>query len=143
MVISTAPIVVGNQPHCEDDEHNGYEKVAFIGQAPVKVLGPVAEGDFIIPSGLKDGTGVGVSPEAITSEQFAQVIGQALESSEEPGLNLVNAVIGQLPPDPTVARMADRIEELEDSAETLRNEATTMRARLESLEAIVAKLAGG
>ncbi len=142
MVISTAPIVVGNQPPCEGDEHNGYEKVAFIGQAPVKVLGPVAEGDFIIPSGLQDGTGVGVPPEAITSEQFAQVIGQAWESSNEPGLNRVNAVIGQLPPDPTVARMAGRIEELEDETETLQNEAAALHARLELLEAIVAKLAG-
>ncbi|MHC4698253.1 MAG: hypothetical protein ACYTFA_16090 [Planctomycetota bacterium] len=143
MVISTAPIVIGNQPPCEGDEHNGYEKVAFIGQAPVKVRGAVAEGDFIIPSGLHDGTGVCVSPEAITSEQFSQVIGQAWESSDEPGLRRVRAVIGQLPPDPTVARMAGRIEELENETETLRNEAAALHARLESLEAIVTKLAGG
>ncbi|MHC4695466.1 MAG: hypothetical protein ACYTFA_01840 [Planctomycetota bacterium] len=136
MVISTGPIVAGNQPPDRSDEHNGYEMAAFIGQVPVKVRGPVAEGDFIIPSGLQDGTGVGVSPEAVTSEQFAQVIGQAWESCDEPGLNRVRAVVGQLPHDPTVARMATRIRELKE-------ETATLRGRLESLEATVARLAFG
>lgn len=82
-----------------------------------------------------------MSPEAITPQQFAQVIGQAWESSDEPGLNSVRAVIGQLPSDPNVARMANRIRELEHETETLRGGAAALQARLESLEAIVAKLA--
>ena len=56
MVISKAPIVLGNSPP-ESEEHL-YEKVAFVGQAPAKVRGPVKAGDYIIASGLNDGTSV-------------------------------------------------------------------------------------
>ncbi|MBK7086704.1 MAG: hypothetical protein IPH53_19460 [Flavobacteriales bacterium] len=49
MVISLKPAVLGNMPG-PGKEHL-YEKVGFMGQVPVKVIGPVHVGDYILPSG--------------------------------------------------------------------------------------------
>jgi hypothetical protein len=111
LVVSSGPIVLGNDPG--DEEAGAYEKVAFLGQVRVRVRGPVAAGDLIVPSGLEDGTGIAVSPEAITAEQFAQAVGQAWESSVEEGVKEVLVAVGLLHHDPTVAQMAGRIEALE------------------------------
>lgn len=92
MSVSAAPIVLGNAPPKE--EENGYEKVAFMGQVPVKVLGPVESGDYIIPSGREDGTGIAVSPEMMTVDEFAKVVGRAWGSSDNEFVKLVNVVIG-------------------------------------------------
>ena len=95
MVISTAPIVLGNSPP-ESEEHL-YEKVAFVGQAPAKVRGPVKAGDYIIASGLNDGTSVAVSAEEMTPSQHSLAVGQSWESSDEEGVKLVRAVVGLAP----------------------------------------------
>ena len=92
MVVSTAPIVLGNMPP-ESEEHC-YEQVSFVGQVPVKVRGSVNSGDYIVASGLNDGTGVAVSPEAMTANQHSLVAGQAWESSSTPGIKLINTVVG-------------------------------------------------
>jgi len=68
---------------------------------------------LIVPSGLEDGIGMAVSPEAITAEQFAQAVGQAWESSAEEGIKEVLVAVGMLHHDPTVAQMAGRIDALE------------------------------
>jgi len=125
LVVSSGPIVLGNDPG-EGNEAD-YEKVAFLGQVQVKVRGPVAAGDFLIPSGLEDGSAVAVVPEDITAEQFAQVVGQSWEASDDPGVKMVLTVVGRVQHDPTVARMAGRIESLEDTVNQL-------EARLAALE---------
>jgi len=95
MVISTTPIVTGNRPF-EDEEGGitGWHKVAFIGQAPVNVVGSVSTGDFLVPSGLHDGSAIAVAPDAIEADQLTRVIGIAWGESNEPGLKQVNAAIG-------------------------------------------------
>lgn len=125
LVVSSGPIVLGNDPG-EGNEAD-YEKVAFLGQVQVKVRGPVAAGDFLVPSGLEDGSAAAVAPEAITAEEFTQVVGQAWASSGDPGVKTVLAVVGRVQHDPTVARMASRIQALEDSVGRL-------EARLAALE---------
>ena len=92
MVISTAPIVLGNMPQ-EDEEHL-YAKVAFLGQVDVRVQGPVNVGDFILPSGFNDGTGVAVSPEEMKTQDYARVVGRAWEVSSDAGLKLINCSVG-------------------------------------------------
>jgi hypothetical protein len=103
MVISTGPAVLGNYPG--EKELDKHEKVAFIGQAPVRVKGAVNAGDFIIPSGQNDGTGIAVSPEAISPEQFDVVVGQAWESSKETEVKLIRTAVGLVHRDPTVGRL--------------------------------------
>jgi hypothetical protein len=103
MAVSTGPIVLGNDPG--DKARGDYERVAFIGQVPVHVRGAVKAGDFIVASGLDDGIGIAVSPECITPEQFAKVVGQAWESSSDEGLKSVRTAVGLIQRDPTVSRL--------------------------------------
>ena len=92
LVISHSPIVLGNMPQ-EGQEHE-YEKVAFLGQVPVNVIGIVNEGDYIIPSGFEDGTGIAVSPELMTADEYARVVGRAWSGSRNPLVKRVNVAIG-------------------------------------------------
>lgn len=90
--ISFAPIVLGNTPTTA--KLNQFEKVAFIGQVPIKVLGTVKRGDYIIPSGLNDGVGIAVSPEMMTINEYLKVVGRAWAESNEVGTKYVNTAIG-------------------------------------------------
>ena len=92
-VISTNPGVLGNMP--DDNELWKYEKVAFMGQVPTMVRGVVNAGDFIIPSGLHDGTGIGVSSNDILPEQYGKIVGVAWSSSVSlTGVSYINMSIG-------------------------------------------------
>src|SRR5690606_28231246 len=53
LVISTNPVVLGNIPPA--GRKADFQKVAFLGQVPVSVVGKVSAGDFILPSGSHDG----------------------------------------------------------------------------------------
>ncbi|RZJ31035.1 MAG: hypothetical protein EOO48_03310 [Flavobacterium sp.] len=93
MVISTKPAILGNMPSA--GQENLYEKVAFMGQIPVKVRGLVLSGDYILPSGLNDGTGIAVSPENIKPEQYKEIVGLAWSNSlMNGGVSTVNMAIG-------------------------------------------------
>jgi hypothetical protein len=105
MAVSEAPIVLGNMPR-EADKHL-YEKIAFLGQVPLKVRGPVHAGDYIVPSGSNDGTGVAESPSSIAPEKWPQIVGQAWESSSEAGVKYVNALVGVSPGHQASGRVAD------------------------------------
>jgi hypothetical protein len=105
MAVTSNPIVLGNDPG--EKLRGGYEKVAFIGQVMVRVRGAVKAGDFIVASGLNDGTGIAISPESISPEQFAQVVGQAWESSADVGVKSVRTAVGLIQRDPTVGRLLE------------------------------------
>jgi len=90
--ISMAPIVLGNIP--PKGQEQAFNKVAFLGQVPVKVRGAVHEGDFIIASGLNDGIAVAVSAQDITPEQFTQVLGRAWTSSADAKLKYIKVAVG-------------------------------------------------
>jgi len=92
MTISLSPVVLGNMP-LEKNQQN-YEKVAFKGQVPVKVIGAVHKGDYIIPSGLNDGSGIPVEPEMMTAEEFAKVIGRSWEDNPEEEVKFINVAVG-------------------------------------------------
>ena len=93
MVISTKPAVLGNMPPAGQEAAS--EKVAFMGQIPVKVRGIVFSGDYILPSGLNDGTGVAVSPKEIKADQYKQIVGVAWsEAFVVGGVTIINMAIG-------------------------------------------------
>jgi hypothetical protein len=58
MVVSSHPIVLGNMP--EPGKERLYEKVAFLGQVNVKVIGVVEAGDYIVATGRHDGCAMAV-----------------------------------------------------------------------------------
>jgi hypothetical protein len=94
LVVSSQPVVVGNAPGERAEARADYEKVALIGQVPVKVRGSVRAGEYIVPSGRNDGTGVAVSPEEIAVAEVGRVVGQALASRDGSGIGEVKLLVG-------------------------------------------------
>jgi len=80
MVITDRPIVLGNDPG--EDNIKDYEKVAFLGQVPVIVVGKVSEGDYILASGNEDGTAIAKKKENISVEDISDIIGVAWEKKD-------------------------------------------------------------
>ena len=92
MVISKSPIVLGNTP--PEGQEQYFEKCAFLGQVPVKVVGPVQVGDYILPSGKNNGLGVAIAPSELTAVQAAKVVGIAWSSLPAGTPGYVNAAVG-------------------------------------------------
>jgi hypothetical protein len=92
MSVSLSPAVLGNMP--DKGKEDKFEKVAFKGQVPVKVIGTVNKGDYIIPSGLGDGIGIAVAPQLMTASEFSVVLGKAWEPGKNNYLNMINVAVG-------------------------------------------------
>ena len=92
MVVSKRPIVLGNMPAA--NRENDYEKVAFMGQVPVRVVGQVAIGDYIIPSGNHDGMGIAVHPADMKLGDYSRIVGVAWQAAKDASLNVVNVAVG-------------------------------------------------
>ena len=104
--------------------------VAFMGRAPVKVVGACAPGDLLVPSGRGDGTAVALRPEEATAIGLARLIGTAWSSAEGDGVTPVDALVG-LGVERAAAIALARLEE-----ELARRDALLARltARIEALE---------
>lgn len=134
-VISSAPGVLGNFPG-EKQEHL-FRKVAFLGQVPVKVRGPVHRGDFILPSGKNDGTGIAVSPEALTPDRYGQIVGVAWQSSNDNTLHMVNTEVGL---HSAIRLLGEQSLRKEQQLKQLLMTVQTMQARLQRLEGRVVEM---
>lgn len=91
-VVSTKPLVLGNMPL--QGKESTYEKVAFMGQVPVHILGKVNVGDYILPSGNNDGFGKAVSPAKMQPEDYVNIVGMAWSASTNDTYNEINVAIG-------------------------------------------------
>lgn len=93
MAISTAPAVVGATPAAA--KQHLYEKVAFMGQVPVKVRGIVNKGDYIVPSGDGDGLGIAVNPKDMLAKDYHRIVGIAWDSSDGKEMfQMINTAVG-------------------------------------------------
>jgi len=92
MAISHQPIVLGNVP-VKGKSYLG-NNVAFMGQIPVKIMGSVKTGDYIVAKGDFAGYGVAVSQEDMTAEDFKLTVGRAWETNSSTGPKMVNTVVG-------------------------------------------------
>ncbi len=128
MAITDRPIVLGNTPDPQD--RHLYEPVAFLGQVPIKVRGSVQSGDFIIPCGLNDGTGIAVSPNKITPIQYKLVVGRAWESSDEEAVKRINTAVGLLSSYP-------QLSELLTILQSQQAEIATLKAELDSIQQVL------
>ena len=128
MVISTKPAMLGNMPM--DGNEKSYEKVAFMGQIPVKVKGIVMSGDYILPSGLNDGTGIAVSPNDIKVNQYQNIVGIAWSNSYvNNGVSTINMAIGLNAND-----MANLAVQQEKKITALENKFNSLEQRLLAIE---------
>ncbi|WP_179018492.1 hypothetical protein [Winogradskyella forsetii] len=127
MVVSYKPIVLGNMP--QPNREAEYEKVAFMGQVPVKVYGKVNIGDYIIPSGKNDGVGMAIKPEYIKANQLKQIVGVAWSSNEQSNsFNLINTAVGVNKNDSSFI-----IEQLETKVETQAEEITYLKNQIQTI----------
>ncbi|NND30964.1 MAG: hypothetical protein HKN76_00145 [Saprospiraceae bacterium] len=92
MVVSKAPIVLGNTPHPDSLNLGSY--VAFIGQVPVKVIGVVNTGDYILADYETPGYGRAMAPNLITAENAHRVVGRSWETNERRGFKFVLTIVG-------------------------------------------------
>ena len=92
MVVSHKPIVLGNIPE-EGKSHLG-NNVAFMGQVPVKVIGPVSSGDYIVAHGDISGYGKAINPKEMVAENFRFAVGRSWDTNLNDGPKLINTVIG-------------------------------------------------
>jgi hypothetical protein len=134
MVVSRAPVVLGNQPPAEVVDN--YERVAFMGQVPVVVRGRVHAGDYIIDSGQNDGTGVAVATADLTSEHLDRVVGRAWEDSKNDIVGFVNVVVGVNHEATTsvLARQAARIDEQAQRQAAMKADNDSLRSELAQLK---------
>ena len=92
MAISTKPIVNANMP--QQDKVALGNSIAFMGQIPVKIIGSVTTGDFIVAKGNIPGYGVAIKSSNMTTEDFRLVVGRAWETIEGDGPKMVNTLVG-------------------------------------------------
>ena len=92
MAVSTKPIVLGNSPS-KAEQANG-NTIAFVGQIPVKIMGPVQTGDFILGHPETPGYGIARQPDLITPEELKLVVGRAWETRLSAGPKMVNTLVG-------------------------------------------------
>ena len=92
MAVSEYPIMLGNVPPA-GEEHLG-NNLAFMGQIPVKIMGPANSGDYIVADFEVPGYGIAISPEDMTIEKMNLVVGRAWETKTSNGPNMVNTLIG-------------------------------------------------
>ena len=83
LVVTGAPAFLGNAPQ-ESREHL-YVKVALMGQVPVLVRGDVTVGDYIVASGLADGTAVAIPLAALELMDLSDIVGRAWSDSNAVG----------------------------------------------------------
>ena len=141
MAVSTAPIVLGNEP--EPGEEDNYVKVGFIGQIPIEIIGTVNKDDFIIPSGMQNGTAIAVSPEQLLLKDYSKIIGRAWEESSHFGVKLINCVIGV--DSNEWSRFVDaneiRIAEVQEENKVLKSEVAQLRDELDQINGIASEFA--
>ena len=93
MVVSENPMISGAMP--DAGKEHLYERIAFMGQVPVKVMGRVYRGDYILPSGNGDGMAIAVSPKAMRTGDYARIIGVAWSEYEGDELfSYINTAVG-------------------------------------------------
>jgi hypothetical protein len=92
MAVSYHPIVLGNVP--DKDKVESGNNIAFMGQIPVKIIGPVKAGDFIVAKGNIPGYGIAIDPKYMQIEDYKLVVGRSWASDHKPGLKMVNTVVG-------------------------------------------------
>lgn len=127
MVVSHRPIILGNSPE-KDRAHFG-NTIAFMGQVPVKVLGPVHTGDFIVASTKISGYGIAMHPKNMTPQDFKKAVGRSWNENLSEGPKMVNTVVGVHNGD-----WAGIITKIKEKQEAYEEKYKTLEAQVEMLD---------
>ena len=94
MVVSHSPIVLGNLPSENSNFQYQGNSIAFMGQVPVKIIGPVSTGDFIIGQTTTPGYGIAKHPKDMTIQDFKLAVGRSWENDQSDEPKMVNTLVG-------------------------------------------------
>jgi hypothetical protein len=147
MVISTKPIVLGNMP--PKGQEADYEKVAFMGQVPVAVLGKVKKGYYILPTGNHNGLGMAISPENMKVSDYKKIVGVAWSDGIRSDVNIINVAVGLNTNSlsSVIEKQADEIRILKLALAKTQNDMKSQMAavnnELSSIKQAIAQLATG
>ncbi len=136
MVVSTNPIVLGNMP--QEENEKDYEKIAFMGQVPVKVIGNVSAGDYILPNILGSGFGTAVHPDKMKVEDFKKIVGVAWADATGAGINIVNVAVGLNTND-----MSKVILEQEEKINSLQEQINSLQQQTDETYSVLSELVPG
>ena len=140
MVVSTGPIVAGNDPG--EESRGDYARVAFVGQVDTKVEGVVHRGDYLVPAGDGDGKAVAVSPEDLDAQSLRRVLGRALADRQPTDPETVRTLVGVADPGPLAAVLTGQTETIESLQRELTRqglELAELRDRVRTLPVLEAK----
>jgi hypothetical protein len=137
MVVSRSPIVLGNMPPDSLSE-SLCEKVAFMGQVPVRVMGKVNKGDYIISHKSGSGLGRAVSPHDLAVDQMRLIVGRSWTETTKPGINLVNTVVGV-----KTNEWISFIKSNSAKIDTLERELFSLKASIKKTENLLSQLVPG
>lgn len=129
MVVSKAPIIMGNAPHPDSLSHG--KNIAFIGQVPVKVMGPVKTGDFIVADADRFGFAKAISPDQMTPEDYKLTVGRSWDNNKGKGFKYVNTLVGM-----HNNAWANPMQKMQEQVENLESQMSSIVDRLENLENI-------
>jgi hypothetical protein len=137
LAITSQPLVLGNMP--ASGNTSDFEKVAFLGQIPVFVKGPVQMGDYIVPSGKNDGMAVAISAESMTATLLSSVLGTAWSDYDGEGVTLINTSIGLRPMEVAeVLRKQSVLEEqLQKQMDAQRNNSDQLTTDIDLIKRVV------
>jgi hypothetical protein len=136
LVISTNPIVLGNTP--DEGKEMLYEKVAFLGQVPVRLTGSVKAGDYILASNNNDGLAIAKDPENMTIDDLPNFIGIAWTGSDQKGAKAVKVAVGLSSAD--LKTMVQKIQKKLDNHDTELND---LKKQINANNAMLSKLLPG
>jgi hypothetical protein len=128
LAVSHNPIVLGNAQSKEKEPYGN--KIAFTGQVPVKVVGPVTMGDYIIAKGAVQGYGIAVKPADLTTDDLKLAVGRSWETNLNEGPKMVNTLIG--------IDNGDYIRIMKDSQDKIITLEMRMKAMEEKMDKILA-----
>jgi hypothetical protein len=92
MAVSHHPIILGNTP--EKGKSFMGNDIAFMGQVPVKVMGSVQSGDYIVGNSKIKGYGIAIHPDKMKAEDHVLAVGRAWDNMPNEGPKMVNTVVG-------------------------------------------------
>lgn len=137
MIVSTNPIILGNMPQPNNELNT--VKIAFMGQVPVKVLGKVEPGDYIIPNLFGSGFARAVHPKDMKTKDFKRVAGVAWNVIDESdGINTVNVAVGINTND-----LTDVLYQQEEELKALEAITKQLQAQIEKSNIVLTELVPG
>ncbi|GAA4277080.1 hypothetical protein [Aquimarina mytili] len=138
MVVSTRPIVLGNMPQPNNEKK--YVKIAFMGQVPVKVIGNVAPGDYILPSEFGSGFAKAVHPQNMKTRDYKKVVGVAWSTTNKIAndVSIVNVAVGI-----NINDLSNVVAKQEDELMALKEDYSELKKTINASNSALSKLVPG